>query len=93
MKFFGYFINLIFWLWAFIVPTGIFAFLGFLIYNKSSDNLPFSVLLAVIGIFLGILIAERIRKRHGLTHFFSRIMATPELDNMNENLNEKKGDS
>src|SRR5688572_9106062 len=90
MRIFEYFINLIFWLWAFIVPTAIFSFVGFLFYSKSADNLPYTILSVAIGIFLGIWIAERIRKRHGLTHFFSQISASPELDNLNQTAEEEE---
>ncbi len=80
MKVFMFFINTIFWLWAFIVPSGILGFFAFLIYSRSETNLPYAILISIVGIALGIWIAETIRKKHGLSHFFSRIMASPDLD-------------
>ena len=80
MKIFMFFINLIFWMWAFIVPAGIFAFFAYFIYLKSASNRPFTIIICVIGVILGIWVAETIRKKYGLSHFFSRIMASPDLD-------------
>lgn len=88
MKFFEYFINSIFWLWAFIVPAGILTFLGYLLYARSDQNFPYAILLTGAGIVAGILVAERIRKKYGLSHFFSRLMATPELDHYNNETKE-----
>ncbi len=90
MKIFMFFINLIFWLWAFLVPAGICFIIAVLLYSKSPSNLPFSILVGVIGIVLGILIAESIRRKQGLSHFFSRIMASPELDPKDEQEEESK---
>lgn len=88
MKAIMFVIDLAFWLWAFIVPAGIFGFLAFLVYNRSSRNLPYSILLLIIGVLLGIWVAETIRKKHGLVHFFSRLIATPELDSIDDKKDE-----
>lgn len=80
MKIFMFFINTIFWVWAFMVPVGVCGFFALLIYSRSDSNLPYSILLLILGIALGIWLAESIRKKHGLSHFFSRIMASPDLD-------------
>lgn len=74
-------VNLIFWLWVFIVPAAILGFLAFLLYNKSSDNLPFSIIILVVGVVLGVLLAEYIRKKYGLDYFFGKLLSTPELEN------------
>lgn len=39
---------------------------------------------------LGLAFAERIRKKTGLTAFFGRIIATPELDNLEKEKMEQK---
>jgi hypothetical protein len=90
MKVFMFFINLIFWLWAFIVPAGICSFFGWLIYIRSHSNLPFSILMSCTGIAVGIWLAETIRRKYGLSHFFSRIMASPDLDPREEAEKEDK---
>ena len=75
-----------------IIPAGIFGFIALWIYLESVDNLPFSILLGIIGIILGCVLAEYIRRRYGLNSFFSRLHATPDIDGFdpleNENRNE-----
>lgn len=83
MKVFMFFINAIFWLWCFIVPSGILGFLGLWLYLKNSHNLPFSIILGIIGIIGGFYLAELIRKKYGLDNFFGRILATPDIDGGN----------
>ena len=78
-----FFINSIFWLWLFIVPTGIFSFLAFLLYEKNNNNLPYSVFLALAGFILGIILAEYVRKNYGLDNFFGRISASPDVEDRN----------
>jgi len=93
MKFLMFFINALLWLQVFIVPTAIFSFGAFLLYNKSVENLPYTIFLSIIGIALGVLLAERIRKKYGLVQFFSRLIATPELyarNNLDENTGRRK---
>lgn len=55
-------------------------FFGFLLYKKSSGGWPFSILLSFFGILVGVVLAEHVRKKYGLDHFFGKIIATPELD-------------
>lgn len=83
MKVFTFLINLIYWIWLFIVPTGVMALLGFLLYNKSTENTPYFILLSVIGAVVGISLAEYVRKRHGLDNFFARLISTPDIDESN----------
>ena len=86
IKIIKHFVYLILWLWAFIVPAGIFAFIGFLLYNKSSANLPYSIIITIIGIILGVVLAEYIRKKYGLDYFFGKLLSTPELEDDNYNM-------
>ena len=71
MRIFFFVINTIYWLWIFLAPTIVFGLIGFFLYSSSAENLPYLIFLTIIGMALGILWAERIRKKHGLTHFFS----------------------
>ena len=84
MRIFMIFINSIFWLWLFIVPTGVLGFLAVWLYFRSSGNLPYSIIIGAIGVTLGIVLAEYVRKKYGLDHFFGRLSATPELDDFNK---------
>lgn len=83
MKIFMFFINAIYWLGIFIVPTGIMSFLGIWIYIKNESNLLYSIILIIVGLVLGIFLAEKIRRKYGLDNFFGRLSATPDIDGGN----------
>ncbi len=77
-----WFVTIIFWLQAFIVPVILFGLIGFAIGN---ENLLYVLL--VIGAFGGIILAEYIRRRFGLDTFFGRIYGPNKMD---EKLKKKK---
>ena len=79
MKLFMFFINAIFWLWLFIVPGGLLSFAGYWLYIKDRGNLPYFIILAIAGVALGILLAERVRRKSGLDNFFGRLRSTGDL--------------
>ena len=86
-------IKAFYWLWLFIVPTGILGFVAIWLYFKSSEFLPFSIILGLFGITTGIAFAEYVRRKYGLDNFFARLMATPDIDGgniMDEKTNEEK---
>ena len=91
MKLFMLFINSIFWLWLFIVPAGILSFIGYWIYAKDSSNSTYAVMLAVLGILLGIYLAENVRRKYGLSKFFGRISESPDIVDRNT-ISEKSED-
>ena len=76
-------IRTFYWMWLFILPTGILGFLAIWLYFKSSDLLPFSIFLGLFGIVNGIILAECVRRKYGLDNIFSRLMATPDIDGGN----------
>ena len=78
-----FFINAIFWLWLFIVPAGILGFIAIWLYLKSHENLPFSIIIGLVGIVCGVTLAEYVRKKYGLDNFFGRLRATPDIDGGN----------
>ncbi len=83
MRVFMFFINAIFWFWVFIVPAGVMGLVGFWLYIKTTDNLPYSILITIFGIIIGIVLAELVRKKYGLDSFFGRLLATPDIDGEN----------
>jgi hypothetical protein len=83
-------INAIFWISIFIIPAGILCFTAYYKYAESADNLIWSIVLASVGIFLGIFLAEIIRRKYGLDNFFGRRFATPDIDG--GNILDKKND-
>ena len=90
MRVFFFLINTIYWLWLFIVPAGILGIVSVLLYLKSKDNLPFSIIITLVGIILGIALAEYIRKRYGLDNFFGSIHSTPDIDGVDPLENKKR---
>jgi len=76
-------VNAFYWLWIFIIPSGILGFLSFWLYIRSADNFVYSIILSIAGIILGIILAEFVRKQYGLDNFFGRISATPDIDGEN----------
>ena len=93
LKFFKFLAYAILWLWVFIVPAGLFFFLAFLIYNKSVDYLFISIIVTVLGMALGIWLAEFTRKKWGLDYFFGKLLSTPEVEEDEPTKNESKSKS
>lgn len=83
MKIFMLFINTIYWLWLFIVPLLPIGGISIWLYTKSSENLPFIIILGVIGIISRFLLAESVRKKTGLSTFFGKILSTPDIKDNN----------
>lgn len=65
-----------------LIGLGISAFIYF--RNPSKTTLIISIIVAVLGLFIGIVWANRIWKTKGTMWFVSQISATPELDNLTE---------
>ena len=78
-----FFINAIQWLSIFIVPAGILGVVGLWYYVDSNSNLLLSIILWVVGVALGIFLAELIRRKFGLDNFFGRLSASPDIDGGN----------
>jgi len=45
--------------------------------------LPYSIIITIIGIILGVVLAEYIRKKYGMDFFFGKLLSTPELEEEN----------
>lgn len=46
--------------------------------------------IVAVSLIMGVIWATRVWKKHGTIHFVSRVMATPELDNPEENVDKSK---
>lgn len=78
------------WMEIILSPFIINCILGGIVYISfdSLMSLIICILIIIIGIFIGIKLANKIYKsKEGTAHFVSRIRATPELD---EDLNKNK---
>lgn len=67
--------KLFFWLRIFISPTLIGVILGLITfaYLNNPYGLVIGILLSITGIILGIVFAEKMRKKHGTTSFISKV--------------------
>lgn len=72
------------WLQIVASPLFIGIIIGTLIYfpNPSSITLILGIIAAILGLVLGIMWANKAWKGKGTIWFMSRVMATPELDNL-----------
>jgi multisubunit Na+/H+ antiporter MnhF subunit len=80
IKFSKLIIAVFFWIQAFAAPLILFGLLGLLIYSKGEKYFLTAILLFVIGIIGGIIVAEYIRRKIGLSTFFGRIYGPNEMD-------------
>lgn len=74
------------WLKIAISPALIGLVLGCIIYaNKNTTTgIGLGIALAIAGIVVGIIWANKVRRRSGTIKFLSREIATPELDSSEE---------
>ena len=80
MKFLAFFTEMIYWLWLFVIPAGIGFAAGFLLYHNSTENLVYAIITTAAGVAGGVLLAEYVRKKHGLSAFFGRLLSMPEME-------------
>ena len=74
--------------WLEIVASPLFVglIIGFLVYLKYPTlvGLIVGISIATLGLIIGIILATRIWRKRGTVEFISRISATPELDNLED---------
>lgn len=84
--------EIIYWIKIFLSPFIIFLFIALAIYFSNEELLWISVLLSIIGLALGIVYAERIRKKHGTTQYMGKIYNTDDVSGYDEIIDGKKND-
>jgi disulfide bond formation protein DsbB len=86
MSFFDYFTEVVGWLQIVASPLLAGLLIAAYIYfsNPTDLRLFIAISVALLGLILGIVLATRIWKKQGTMNFVSRISATPELDNVDE---------
>lgn len=72
-------VTLLYWLQLFLCPVILFAITGLLIGDQY-----FLFILLVLGVISGIILAEYIRKKTGLSAFFARLFSNDQ-DQKNDN--------
>lgn len=76
---FHFIIEFFSWLSIFISPFLIGVLVGVFIYIANQSLLWLSIGIVIIAVVIGIVFAERIRKKYGCSRFMSRIIATPDI--------------
>ena len=92
MSFFEYATEVVGWLQIVASPLLAGLIIAAFIYfpNPTIWRLIIAIGVALIGLIVGIVFATRIWKKQGTIHFVSRVMATPELDDLDEEKNSSK---
>lgn len=78
-------VDILIWLRVFISPFLVFIGLGFFVWFALKKTMTADIICAVIvviGLVTSVLITKRVKRRFGLSHFVSRVNASPELDNL-----------
>lgn len=85
-NFFDYFTEVIGWIEIVVSPFLLTGIIGFLIYvaNPNTTRLIIAIGITFAGLTAGIVFATKIWKKRGTINFVSRISASPELDNIEE---------
>lgn len=85
-NFFDYFTEVIGWVQIVASPLLLTGIVGFLIYiaNPTTTRLIVAIGITSTGLGTGIVFATKIWKKRGTINFVSRISASPELDNIEE---------
>ena len=84
--FFDYVFEIVGWLQIVVSPLLLGLIIGAVIYfsNPGPLRLVIGISVATLGLITGIALATKAWKGKGTMHFVSRIMATPELDNLED---------
>lgn len=85
--FFEFFVELIGWIQIMASPFLAGLIIGFIFFLTIPGVLGLSIgiIIAFIGLIVGVLFATKVWKKTGTMHFMSRTMASPELDKLEEN--------
>ena len=78
-KVLSFFIESIFWIQLFFVPVGIGGLIALFIYIGNQKLLWLSITIAAASIIIGIVYAERVRRKHGTSRYASKIIGTPDI--------------
>lgn len=81
MKFTFYLIELIYWLLIALCPLLVFCVMGFVIYHYVFPIAEVLIIFGVIGVIIGVVLAEKIRRKFkSCSNFYSQLMNTDDLN-------------
>jgi hypothetical protein len=72
-------VEIIFWIAIFSSPLILGLAIAFIIYIKTPELEWLSIGIAGLAVLIGILIAERVRRKYGCTRYMSRLFSTPDI--------------
>ena len=78
-RLFDIIMEIIYWILIFLTPLLAIGIIGVIIYLNKPDNYWISILLFIAGAVLGIMLAERIRRKYGTTTYMGRIQGNSEF--------------
>lgn len=78
-KILSFFIESVFWIQLFFAPVGIGGLIALFIYIGNQKLLWLSTIIAAASIVIGIVYAERVRRKHGTSRYASKIIGTPDI--------------
>ena len=86
MKILEWLTSFIAWLQIVFSPLFFGLVLGLIVYGiyPTTTGLFVGIAIAVLGLTVGIIFATRIWKKRGTVDFISRVSASPELDNLED---------
>ena len=79
MKFFDWFIRMLYWLQVFAAPLILFGVIALIVYSRTETKI-FAIALFLIGFLSGIFLAEFIRRRYGLEKFFANLYGSTAIN-------------
>ena len=87
MKILEWLTSFIAWLQIVFSPLFFGVVLGLIVYGiyPTITGLVLGIAIAVLGLPIGIIFATRVWKKRGTVDFISRVSASPELDNLEDN--------
>ena len=72
-------IEIAYWIAIFFSPVLLFSVIAGIIFISNENNLWISIIFLSVGIILGIVWAERVRKKYGCSRYMGRILSTPDI--------------
>lgn len=88
-KIFNFLVEAWFWFLLFLSPVFGFGLLGVILLLAFELPILILYLLLFAGAITGIFLAEYVRGKYGCSNFWSRIMATPDIDPYDEKKKDK----
>ena len=78
--------NIVSWIIIFISVILFFSIISFIIYFSNNSLLFLSIIIEIIGIIIGVFIAEYVRRKYGCPYFLGMIRDNPELNNPSDTI-------